>query len=124
MGRWWFERGTPPRRSQMQVDVTNKEYLTKSLNGMNLSDDDIEIIMLKGGIDAEAPASVEQCDTAVYNRFSVVLKGAMQNVSEGGMSISWNIDAMKMYYNALCNEYGKENLLATRPKIRNRSNMW
>ena len=83
---------------------------------MNLSDDDIEIIMLKGGIDADAPASVEQCDVAVYNRFSVVLKGAM--------SISWNIEAMKMYYNALCNEYGKENLLATRPKIRNRSNMW
>ena len=108
----------------MQVDMTNKEYLTKSLNGMNLSDDDIEIIMLKGGIDADAPASAEQCDVAVYNRFSVVLKGAMQNVSEGGMSISWNIEAMKMYYNALCTEYGKENLLATRPKIRNRSNMW
>lgn len=49
--------------------MTNKEYLTKSLNGMNLSDDDIEIIMLKGGIDADAPASVEQCDVAVYNRF-------------------------------------------------------
>ena len=108
----------------MQVDMTNKEYLTKSLNGMNLSDDDIEIIMLKGGIDADATASAEQCDVAVYNRFSVVLKGAMQNVSEGGMSISWNIEAMTMYYNALCNEYGKENLLATRPKIRNRSNMW
>lgn len=104
--------------------MTNKEYLTKSLNGTNLSDDDIEIIMLKGGIDADAPASPHQCDVAVYNRFSVVLKGAMQNVSEGGMSISWNIDAMKMYYNALCNELGKENLLVTRPKIRNRSNMW
>ena len=104
--------------------MTNKEYLTKSLNGMNLSDDDIEIIILKGNIDGDAPASAHDCDVAVYNRFSVVLKGATQNVSEGGMSISWNIDAMKMYYNALCNELGKENLLATRPKIRNRSNMW
>ena len=104
--------------------MTNKEYLIKSLNGTNLSDDDIEIIMLKGGIDADAPASAEQCDVAVYNRFSVVLKGAMQNVSEGGMSISWNIDAMKMYYNALCNELGKENVLVNRPTIRNRSNMW
>lgn len=104
--------------------MTNKEYLIKSLNGMNLSDDDIDIIMLKGGIDADAPASVEQCDVAVYNRFSVVLKGAMQNVSEGGYSVSWNIDAIKLFYNALCNELGKKNVLVNRPKIRNRSNMW
>lgn len=104
--------------------MTNREYLIKSLNGMNLSDDDIEIIMLKGGIDGDALASVEQCDVAVYNRFSVVLKGAMQNVSEGGYSVSWNIDAIKLYYNALCNELGKENVLVNRPKIRNRSNMW
>ena len=90
---------------------------------MNLSDDDIEIIMLKGGIDADAPASGEQCDIAVYNRFSVVLKGAMQNVSEGGMSRSWSVDAMQMYGNALGNEYGKENLRVTRAKIGNRSNM-
>ena len=91
---------------------------------MNLSDDDIEIIMLKGGIDADAPASVEQCDVAVYNRFSVVLKGAMQNVSEGGYSVSWNMDAVKMYYTSLCNELGVENVLVGKPKVRNRSYMW
>ena len=48
----------------------------------------------------------------------------MQNVSEGGYSVSWNIDAIKLFYNALCNELGKENVLVNRPKIRNRSYMW
>lgn len=104
--------------------MTNKEYLTKALNGLNLSDDDIEIILVKGGIEPCDDVDCKQCDMAVYNRFSVILKGTMQNVSEGGYSISWNMEAVKMYYNALCHELGKDNLLVTRPKIRDRSNMW
>ena len=104
--------------------MTNKEYLTKSLNGLNLSSDDIEIIMLKGGVEPEGNADVRMCDNAVYSRMSIILKGATQNVSEGGYSLSWNMDAVKMYYNALCNELGKPNVLFNRPKIRNRSNIW
>lgn len=104
--------------------MTNKEYLTKALNGLNLSDDDIEIILVKGGVEPCDNVDSKQCDLAVYNRFSVVLKGTMQNVSEGGYSISWNIDAVKLFYAALCNELGVENVLVGRPKIRNRSNVW
>ena len=55
---------------------------------------------------------------------SVILKGMLQNVSEGGYSISWNMEAVKLYYAALCNELGKENVLVARPKVRNRSNIW
>lgn len=105
-------------------DMTNKQYLTTTLNGLNVSADDIEIIMLKAGIDADADADAGSCDNAVYNRMSVVLKGMTQNVSEGGYSVSWNMDAVKIFYNALCNELGKENVLFSRPKIRNKSNVW
>ncbi len=104
--------------------MTNKEYLTKSLNGLNLSEDDIDIILVKGGLDADAIADVAACDGSVYNRMSVILKGMTQNVSEGGYSLSWNIEAVKLYYAALCNELGKENVLVARPKVRNRSNVW
>ncbi|KAA6350868.1 hypothetical protein EZS27_001715 [termite gut metagenome] len=104
--------------------MTNKEYLTKSLNGLNVSEDDITIILLKSSLSGEASVDVPACDKAVYNRMSMVLKGAMQNVSEGGYSISWNVDAVKMYYNALCNELGKENVLTGCPKVRNRSDYW
>lgn len=109
----------------LQGDVmTNKEYLTKSLNGLNLSEDDIDIILLKGGLEADGTADIKACDISVYKRMSVILKGVMQNVSEGGYSISWNMEAVKLYYAALCNELGKENVLVARPKIRNRSNIW
>lgn len=104
--------------------MTNKQYLTKSLNGLNISDDDVDIIILKSGLDGDANADVSACDKAVYHRMSIVLKGATQNVSEGGYSISWNMEAVKLYYNALCNELGMENVLVGRPKIRNRSNIW
>ncbi|KAA6300917.1 MAG: hypothetical protein EZS26_002943 [Candidatus Ordinivivax streblomastigis] len=104
--------------------MTNKEYLTQSLSGLNLSEGDIDLILLKGSLSGEANVDVAACDNAVYNRFSIVLKGALQNISEGGYSVSWNMDAVKMYYNALCNEWGKENILISRPKVRNRSNGW
>jgi len=106
------------------ADMTNKQYISKSLKGLNVSEDDIDIIIAKSSIDADATADVEACDRAVHKRFSVVLKGMTQNISEGGYSISWNMDAVKMYYNALCNEYGLENVLNARPVIRDRSNMW
>lgn len=104
--------------------TTNKEYLTMSLGALNVSDNDIEVMLLKSGIEADAPVDVAGCDLAVYNRFSVVLAAMTQNVSEGGYSLSWNMDAVKMYYNALCRELGKENVLEAKPKIRNRSNFW
>ena len=100
--------------------MTNKEYLKKSLAGLNITDDDIEVILLK----ADAEVAVRDCDLATYKRMSVILKGMMQNVSEGGYSISWNIEAVKVYYNALCNELRLENALFARPKVRNRSNIW
>lgn len=104
--------------------MTNKEYLTISLNGLQIQETDIDVILLKAGIDGDAVADANKCDLAVYKRFSVILKGVMQNVSEGGYSISWNMDAVKLFYTALCDELGVDNVLVSRPKVRNRSNFW
>lgn len=104
--------------------TTNKQYLTKSLNGLNVSEDDIDVILLKSDLDGDAIVDVQACDKAVHKRMSVILKGTMQNVSEGGYSISWNMEAVKLFYAALCNELGLENVLVGRPKVRNRSNYW
>lgn len=104
--------------------MTNKQYLTTLLNGLNVLQEDIDIILLKSAIEADALVDTMACDTAVYNRMSIVLKGTAQNVQEGGYSISWNMEAVKLFYNALCNELGFENVLVGRPKVRNRSNYW
>ncbi|MDO4782992.1 MAG: hypothetical protein Q4A09_07250 [Capnocytophaga felis] len=104
--------------------MTNKEYLTKLLSGLNLSEDDIDIILLKGNLQTDGEVSISDCDNAVYHRMSVVLKSALQNVSESGYSISWNMEAVKVFYQSLCNELGKPNVLFNKPKLRNRSNIW
>ena len=104
--------------------MTNKQYLTKALSGLNMAEDDIDIILLKSELDADAVVDVRSCDMATYNRMSVLFKGVLQNVSEGGYSISWNMDAVKLYYNALCSELGEENVLLARPKVRSRSHLW
>lgn len=105
-------------------DMTNKEYIEISLDGLNVSDGDIEIIMAKANIEPTDTCDTHACDVAIYNRMSIVIKSVMQNVTEGGYSISWNMDAVKIWYTALCNELGVENVLMSRPKVRNRSNMW
>lgn len=104
--------------------MTNKEYLTKLLSGLNISEDDIDIILLKSNLQTDEKAQVSVCDNAVYNRMSVVLKSTLQNVSESGYSISWNMEAVKVFYQSLCNELGKPNVLFNKPKLRNRSNIW
>ena len=104
--------------------MTNKEYISISLKGLNIGADDIELILFKDGLGADDDADTLACDTAIYNRISLVLKAMMQNVSEGGYSFSCNIEAVNAYYSALCSELGKENVLFVRPKIRNLSNIW
>lgn len=104
--------------------MTNKEYLTKALTRLNVSEEDVDLILLKSGLDADSAVDIGACDMATYRRFSIILKAATQNVSEGGYSISWNMEAVKSYYNALCTELGTVNVLFARPKIRDKSNIW
>lgn len=102
----------------------NKQYITAALAGLNVTESDVDIILLKSGLDGDAETDVKACDTAIYKRFSAVLSATMQNITEGGYSISWNLEAVKMFYSALCDELGVENVLVGRPKVRNRSNYW
>lgn len=105
--------------------MTNKEYITRVLDGLGVTEADVEVIILRSGITEDGDADTKSCDEAIYNRFSVVLKAATQNVSEGGYSISWNMEAVKLFYSQLCTELGKPNLLEEKPpKVRNRSNYW
>jgi hypothetical protein len=104
--------------------MTNREYITQVLDGLGVSEGDIEIILLKGKIDGDATADDKSCDLAIYHRMSVVIKSATQNISEGGYSVSWNMEAVKLFYIALCEELGVENVLVGKPKLRNKSNVW
>lgn len=106
----------------MAID-TNKDYLIKSLAKFNVTEDDVDILLLDspelGGY-GQGAVNVKACKLAIYKSMSSVLPIA--NVSESQFSVSWNYDALKLWYAALCKELGKPNLI--KPAIRNRSNFW
>lgn len=111
----------PPLLSIMAIK-TNKEYLTKTLSRFNITEDDVELILADTGLEGDDPLDVRACKLAMYRSMSSILPAA--NISEGGYSISWNMEALRMWYRALCKELGVEDVLTPKPKVRNKSNLW
>lgn len=99
---------------------TNSEYLFASLSRFNVNSNDIDVMLLEAGLDGSASVDIAACKEAIYNGISKVIP--LANVSEGGYSIIWNMEAVKIYYAQLCKELGKENVL--QPIVRNKSNLW
>ena len=85
-----------------------KEYLTATLSRFNLSDADIDLIIINQGLEG-GELDVKTAKMAIFKEFSLILP--LANISEGGLSISWNIDALKMWYSQLANELGEVDLL-------------
>lgn len=104
--------------------MTNKQYLEDLLEGLGVTQGGMNIMLLKAGLNPSADADTGACDLAVYNRMSIVLKGAVKNIQEGGWSESWNMEAVKMFYRSLCVELGREDVLSEKPKVYDRSNVW
>jgi hypothetical protein len=103
--------------------TTNRDYLIKALAKFNVSEDDVDVMLLDSpNLLPDATPDVRGCKLAIYASMSTILP--LANIGESGYSISWNIEALKMWYNALCVELGKENLIGGKPKIRDRSNSW
>lgn len=100
--------------------MTNTEYITYTLSRFNITSEDVSLILFEADLSGTASADKAACKEAIYDRFSIVLPTA--NVSEGGYSVSWNMDAVNAFYSQLCKELNKPNVL--QPKIRNRTRLW
>jgi hypothetical protein len=98
---------------------TNRDYLKAQLAKFGLTDDDVDLIMVENPA-LSGSLNIIACKQAMHKSFSAILP--LANVSEGGFSQSWNMDAVKLWYKSLCSELGKPNFL--KPQIRNRSNSW
>lgn len=103
--------------------MTYKEWMQATGSRFSLTEADIDLILVNQGMEDKADEQVDviTAKRALVNEFASVLP--MANVTEGGYSVTWNVDAMKLWYNQTCRELGIE------PKIfaacvRNRSNLW
>lgn len=92
-----------------------------------MSANDIDLILVENPA-LDGPLDVEACKLAIYGSLTSILP--MADIKESEYAITWNIAALKLWYQGLCNELGKPNVLdvgnasAVKPVVRNRSNYW
>ena len=115
----------PPRSFKPYYTMTYTEWLTKTGARVNMNADDVELILTNQAALIPNPnvtVDVRTAKLALCNEFAAILP--MANVSEGGYSITWNMDAVKIWYNAMCKELGIENVLERKPKVKGHSDIW
>lgn len=101
--------------------MTNKEYIAKSLSRLDITSDEVDLIIVENGLNSVSDVSVTECKKAIVKSFGIWIP-IHSSISEGGVSKSWNLDAVKLYYSGLCKELGIVDV--SQPTVRDRSNLW
>jgi hypothetical protein len=103
--------------------MSYKEWIIAVAKRFDFGGIDMELILFnqKNLIpDQNAEADVLIAKTALCNEFANIIP--LSNVTEGGYSITWNLEAIKLWYEATCAELGRAPV--NKSKIRNKSNVW
>lgn len=104
--------------------MTYKAYITTALLKFNLSESEIDLIILDNGLTAESVVDPSIAKIAIHKSLTIWLP-VNSSVSEGGVSIGWDQKAIEVYYAALCKELGLDNVISgSRNSIRDKSNLW
>ncbi len=75
--------------------MTNKEYLTIQLGIFGVTSEQIDLLLLERSIDGNAEVTdIRALKVAMYYQLPAMLAG-MQDVSEGGYSVKWNLAGIK-----------------------------
>lgn len=103
--------------------MTYKDWTTRTVAKFELTKEDVELMLfnqkaLIPNPDAEAVVSIAK--KALCYEFATLIP--LSNISEGGYSVSWNFDAVKLWYNATCREVGLQPIGT--PKVKSRGGIW
>lgn len=101
--------------------MTNHQYIAKSLSRLDITSDEVDLIIVENQLDAASEVNVRECKQAICKSFGVWIP-LYSSMSEGGVSKSWNLEAVKLYYSGICKELGKIDI--SQPTVRDRSNVW
>ena len=101
--------------------MTVNGYISQKFQtfGINLSEADLLEISLSSGISGEdemGPSNIGLISVAMAKFIPSLLLRAT-SISEGGFSMSWNIQGIKDYYSFLCKQYGLKDELSNKPKV-------
>ena len=101
--------------------MTVNDYILQKFQtfGVNLSEADLLDMCLASKISGEDEMN-EDCHGRVsvaITKFIPSLLLRATSISEGGFSMSWNIQGIKDYYSFLCKQYGLKDELGNKPKV-------
>ena len=88
--------------------MTYKEYIALALNKFNITEDTVDLLLVNQEpliSNPEQEVDVKKAKTAICNEFAALIP-IWSQMSEGGSSVSLNMDAIKMWYKQLCDELG------------------
>lgn len=97
-----------------------KEWMCQMGRRFNMEEADAELIIANQGIDPSEEVDVTKAKTALCRELALVIP--MADVSEGGFSLKWNMEAVRLWYRTATSELGLPDMSA--PRLRNRSNIW
>lgn len=105
--------------------MTNQEYIVAKLEhvGVSVSANYLAAMAADGGITLAAdytPATAIAVKTCIAKAIPEMLM--ITNVSEGGYSVSRDVQALKAYYGLLCADLGLPNKF--KPSIKDKSTQW
>jgi hypothetical protein len=103
--------------------MTYKEWMTATAKRFTIGSADVELMMFNQRAlipDENAEADLFIAKMALCREFANLIP--LANINEGGISITWNWEAIKFWYNQTCSELGV--IPVDKPKIKDRSNIW
>lgn len=103
--------------------MTYKEWITRTTRRFGIDSTDVELILANQVElipNENETVNPKTAKTALVKEFASIIP--LANVSEGGYSVSWNMEAVKLWYRQTCDELGI--VPADKPKVRDRSNLW
>lgn len=101
--------------------MTTRQYLQIALSKFEVGDSLVDLIVVENSLVPDSDVCVDETKRAIHRSLGTWLP-VQSAVSEGGVSMTWNLDAIKLYYSALSRELGLEDV--TKPTIRDFSNSW
>ena len=98
-----------------------RDYIKQKFQtfGINLSEADLLDMCLNSKVGGEDEMN-EDCYGLVsvaIAKFIPSLLLRATSISEGGFSMSWNLEGIKQYYSFLCKMYGLKDELSNKPKV-------
>lgn len=90
--------------------MTYREYISQSLSGIGIDSGQVEVILINAQIEGDDDVIVSIAKAAIYNEFPLLVRG-ISSVSEGGVSISYDVQGMKLWYSLFCKKLGLPDLI-------------